>query len=235
MRFCPQCETTNHDTATGCRRCGRALTSGDYVSELLPAAERERERRRGHAATTTAVREGEPGTGAPLGSVEPRMEQAHAAPGIARRSRGPGSAHRRAAMPKAVPLLLLLGGAAALLVVVGSLGPWAQVFGFAVNGTSADGVLTLIGAIAAGVLLLVAVRRPSRRMPFLVVAALFLAGSDLVGLIDWVHVETRPEIHNELGDFDPTVASGLVMTTLAGWAGAAFLALQLAADASRGR
>ena len=112
------------------------------------------------------------------------MEQARTAPAIAWRSRGPGPAYRRAPLPKAVPLLLVLAGAAALLALVGSLGPWAQVFGFAVNGTSADGVLTLLGAIAAGVLLLVAVRRPGRRMPFLVVAALVLAGSGLVGLID---------------------------------------------------
>lgn len=112
----------------------------------------------------------------------------------------------------------LWGLATALMLALGSFGPWATLGPFSVSGldNGRDGIITLIIAIVAGVL--ICIRRGN---PVTLLLGIAAAG---VGIYDTANVSSAG---NEL--FTPSVGWGLVMVDIAAvslivWAVVAILA-----------
>jgi hypothetical protein len=129
---------------------------------------------------------------------------------------------------RTVPLGNVLTGACALLVVIGSTGPWARVAFFTKDGTDGDGVVTLILGLVAGVAAVIRMFQPTARAWLHGVILISLALSGVVGIIDWVDLE-RVAGESEI-PVEP--AWGIVLTTVAGVAGAVIAAGQIFARKS---
>lgn len=109
-----------------------------------------------------------------------------------------------------------IGGlVAAAVVVIAAFMPWATVEFFVtinVNGTEADGVLTLLLGLAAGVLVGVWKR------PTVIIAAVLFGLAAIIALFDLVNVG---RVAGEMGDIGVSPGFGLVLTLLAALAGVA--------------
>lgn len=118
--------------------------------------------------------------------------------------------------------LAYAGLVCAVLVLVGSVGPWVTAFGFIeVSGTEGDGMITLVLALVAGLLIGWRVASGSRWPRFLAgLAFLAVAG---IGVYDWSELERNIDEADEdvraFVDAAVSVGWGLVLTTFAGVAG----------------
>lgn len=86
--------------------------------------------------------------------------------------------------------------AACALVLVGSLGPWASVFGISVAGTDGDGLMTLLGALlAAGTVFLTVTAgaaKPKFKAQWITVAIGVLVA--LIALIDIIDLSSTEAV-----------------------------------------
>jgi hypothetical protein len=128
--------------------------------------------------------------------------------------------------PRPLPLLPLAVAGCALLVVVGSLGPWARVWFITANGTDGDGIITLLLGVAAGFFTIVRLARPGPGVGMMALAGLALLAAGVIGAIDWNDVAGITSETEEYGDL-VQVGWGLVLMTIAGFAGAGLAFVQL--------
>ncbi|MBA2642807.1 MAG: hypothetical protein H0U82_07775 [Actinobacteria bacterium] len=124
------------------------------------------------------------------------------------------------------PLRLWWLGASAALMIVGSFGPWARALFISVSGTDGDGVVTLIGGIAAVIAAFLFARNPTRPRPWWPLALGVVVGIVGVGITAnvWWDLESSDSSdetasEDEFFDFDTdalvTVSWGLIMTLAA--------------------
>lgn len=109
--------------------------------------------------------------------------------------------------------VLLIVAAAA--VIAGSIGPWASVWVVTVNGTSGDGVLTLIAGIMAGILAFVEFGRSTASRGRTLGMLILFGGSATLGAYHWINFADLAR-H---ATFPTTVGWGLPVLTIAGIVG----------------
>ena len=166
---------------------------------------------------------------------------------------------RLAAAPRisAFPPAMVISAVSAALVIVGALGPWARVptyqavYGvregdvavFWVRGVEAPGMIPLVGdgmialimAALAGVLILWRLIHPPKSSGFILLAifALLLLAA-LVGTVNWANVGNIPQTNSRLffsGSVE--VSWGLIVLCLGVWPGVLAAAYQLWQDELR--
>ncbi len=138
-----------------------------------------------------------------------------------------------------LPATYLLGLLTAVLVAVGSTRPWARTWGEGffgedieinyVNGTNGDGQVTLAIGILAVVMILWRVLRPRSGTIFLAATIVVFVVAGLVGVFNWSEVRMIAEEYRDAKYFrfgyDP--GWGLILVTVAGFAGAGALTYQM--------
>ena len=142
----------------------------------------------------------------------------------------------------ALPTTYLFGLLTAVLVALGSTRPWSRTSGefFSgdievtyINGTSGDGQVTLAMGILAGVLILWRLWRRKSSGIFLAAAIVVLGIAGLVGVFNWSEIEKIPGIYRgteEYFQFGFQPGWGLIVVTVAGFAGTGVLAYQMWTD-----
>lgn len=99
------------------------------------------------------------------------------------------------------------GLVSAAVAAIGSFLPWASVGPFTVNGTSGDGVITLVLAAIAAVFALRLPKGRGSRSALLIGGVLIAA----IGMYDMVDISSQSD-----GLFSASVGVGIVITTVAG-------------------
>jgi hypothetical protein len=147
--------------------------------------------------------------------------------------------------PPLLPVPLLIAAVTIVLVAVGSTGPWARVFGekyvndefevLSVKGTVGDGMATLALGILAGVLILWRLVRTHSSGFVLGAAIVVLVVVVVVGMLNWLDVSHMPGVdqHGKYFRAGARAAWGLMVVTLAAFAGVSALAYQLWNDELR--
>ncbi len=111
----------------------------------------------------------------------------------------------------------------ALAVIAGSVGPWAHVWIVTVNGTSGDGVLSLIAGAVAGVLAFLEFSRSMLSRGRNIGMLLLFGGSAALGGYHWLNLESL--VTDSM--FPAAVGWGLPVLTIAGVIGAVTSFVQL--------
>ena len=127
------------------------------------------------------------------------------------------------------PLRLWWLGASAALIIIGSFGPWARALFVSVSGTDGDGVVTLLGGVAAVVAAFLYARTSTRPRPWWPIAlclAVAVVGVAITANVWWDLEssdgadESSSTSEDEFSfDFDTdalvTVSWGLILTLVA--------------------
>lgn len=117
--------------------------------------------------------------------------------------------------------LILLGCAAG--VIIGSLGQWATVWIITVNGTSGDGMYTLVAGAITGLLAFLEFNQPSNsRGRYIAMMLLFIACAGL-GAYTWANIG---DLANR-SEFATQVGWGLPLLTISAGIGALVTYIQL--------
>ena len=162
-----------------------------------------------------------------------------------------------ASRPAAFPVSMFIAIASVGLVIFGALGPWARVptyrhvYGlpggesdiFWVKGTEAPGMIPLVGdgmialilAAIAGVLILWRLFHPPKSSGFLLLAIFsLLAVSAFVGMVNWANVGNIPRSDSRIFfEGSVEVSWGLIVLCLGVWPGVLASAYQLWRDELR--
>ena len=159
--------------------------------------------------------------------------------------------------PSAFPVSMFIAIVSAALVIVGALSPWAKVPGyrsiyglvggesdvFLVIGTEAPGMIPLVGdgmialilASLAGVLILWRLIHPPNSSGFILFAIfLLLLVSALVGVVNWANAGNIPRADSRVFfEGNVEVSWGLIVLCLGAWPGVLAAGYQLWKDELR--
>lgn len=210
--YCAECGVRLPSEAKYCLQCGHPVEPSSLTSPAPPS-----QRPSPPPPQSNESRVSAPPVRSPIGALN-------------RPVLTPPVAYRHSARERSRTAGVLAIGAATL-VAIGSLGPWvsgqaAFVGSFEVSGMEGDGKITLVGGLAAVVLLAFLLTSSPDSSWLGIVSAIALAICAVIGIVDWQDVSDRVASVDADTPLVARVGWGLQVVTIGGVAGAVLAVVQ---------